>query len=106
MFNLPLILVYVLAGFLGGVTHTAIKTRGILPLPKIDRGQLHLGFLLSGLFGILVAVIVDQHPLTAFFGAIAITHLVEVSVDRVNHRKRGTVDKQPTYIMRFLRSKS
>jgi hypothetical protein len=106
MFNLPLVLVYVVAGFVGGIIHTAIKTRGILPLPKIHHGQLHLGFLLSGLFGILVAVIVDQHPLTAFFGAIAITHLVEVSVDRVNHHKRGTVDKQPTYILKILRSKS
>jgi len=86
------ILTFALAGFLGGVVHTAVRSKGVLTLPKMEDGKLYLGFLLSGILGTLTAIVVDGYVLTAFFAAVAVPDVAEGAIrktaDSLNGRKR------------------
>ena len=83
------ILLFALAGFLGGIVHTAVRSKGVLTLPKVEDGKLYLGFLLSGVLGTLTAIVVDGYILTAFFAAVAVPDVAEGAIRKtMNGRKK------------------
>jgi len=86
------LLTFALAGFLGGIVHTAVRSKGVLTLPKMEDGKLYLGFLLSGILGTLTAIVMDGYILTAFFAAVAVPDVAEGAIrktaDSLNGRKR------------------
>ena len=92
MEEINMIITFAIAGFLGGIIHTAVRSKGILTLPKVEDGKLYLGFILSGILGMLTAVVVDGHILTAFFAAVAVPDVAEGTIRKtqakINGRKR------------------
>ena len=82
-------LIFAAAGFLGGIIHTAVRSKGVLTLPKVEDGKLYLGFLLSGVIGILTAIAVDGHLLTAFFAAVAVPNVTEGTISKTHAKING-----------------
>lgn len=82
-------LTFATAGFLGGIVHTIVRSRGVLTLPMVEDGKLYLGFLLSGFLGLLTAIIVDGSLLTAFFAAVAVPDVAEGTIRKTQARING-----------------
>jgi len=82
-------LIFAAAGFLGGIIHTIVRSKGVLTLPKVEDGKLYLGFLVSGVIGMLTAIAVDGHLLTAFFAAVAVPDVTEGTIRKTQARING-----------------
>ncbi|MCE7736976.1 MAG: hypothetical protein GPJ54_18975, partial [Candidatus Heimdallarchaeota archaeon] len=52
-------------------------------------GKLYLGFLVSGILGLLTAIVVDGHLLTAFFAAVAVPDLTEGALRKTKDKLNG-----------------
>ena len=82
-------LIFAAAGFLGGIVHTIVRSKGVLTLPKVEDGKLYLGFILSGFLGMLTAIVVDGHLLTAFFAAVAVPDVTEGTIRKTQAKING-----------------
>ena len=83
------IITFAIAGFLGGIIHVIVRSEGVLTLPKVENGKLYLGFLVSGILGLLTAIVVDGHLLTAFFAAVAVPDLTEGALRKTKDKLNG-----------------
>jgi hypothetical protein len=84
-----MIITFALAGFLGGIIHVIVRSRGVLTLPKVEDGKLYLGFLVSGFLGMITAIVVDGHLLTAFFAAVAVPDVTEGAIRKTREKLNG-----------------
>ena len=89
MEGINMIITFAIAGFLGGIIHVIVRSEGVLTLPKVENGKLYLGFLVSGILGLLTAIIVDGHLLTAFFAAVAVPDLTEGALRKTKEKLNG-----------------
>ena len=70
--------IYFATGFLGGLIHEVVDDNR-LKLPKIENGEVMLGFLGSAVIGGVVGIIADNNPINAllagYVGISVITNL-------------------------------
>jgi len=85
---------YWLCGLLGGLIHELLVRRGILVLPRYDRGrrELSLGSLAAMFIGVAAAVLADGAPELALASAIAGPMVLENTVSILLGAKRRADD--------------